>query len=71
MLEPTWRNNILDLVVTVEEALLVTLQIKDKIGNHQTIQFSLQIEKEETAMEKTNYNFRRTNFEAMRADLDD
>ena len=44
--EPTWQNNILDLVITTEEALLVTLQIKDKIGDRQAIQFSLQIEKE-------------------------
>ena len=49
----------------------MTLQIKNKIGDHQAIQFLLQTEKEETAIEKTNYNFRRANFEAMRADLDD
>ena len=42
--EPTRRNNILDLVMTTEEALLVTLQIKDKIGDHQAIQFLLQAE---------------------------
>ena len=57
--------------VTTEEALLVTLQIMDKIGDHQEIQFLLKTEKEETAVEKTNYNFRMANFEAMRADLDD
>ena len=49
----------------------MTLQIKDKIGDHQAIKFSLQIEKEEAAEEKTNYNFRKANFDAMRADLDD
>ena len=69
--EPTWQKNIFDLVITTEEALLVTLQIKDKIGDHKAIQFLLQTEKEETAIERTNYNFRRANFEAMRADLDD
>ena len=37
--EPTRQNNILDLVITTEEALLVTLQSKDKIGDHQAIQF--------------------------------
>ena len=58
-------------MITTEEALLETLQIKDKIIDHQAIQFSLQIEKEETALEKTNYNFWRANFEAMSADLDD
>ena len=66
MQEPIRQNNILDLVITTEEALLETLQIKDKIGDHQAILFLLQIEKEETAVEKTNYNFRRANF-----DLDD
>ena len=49
------------LVTTTEEALIV--QIKDKIGDHQAIKFSLQIEKEETAIEKTNYNYRRANFD--------
>ena len=49
----------------------MTLQIKDKIGDHQAIQFSLQIEKEETAIENNNYNFRKANFDAMRADLDE
>ena len=69
--EPTRQNNILDLVITIEEALLVTLQIKEKIGDHQAIQFSLQTEKEVTAVEKTNCNFRMANFEAMPADLDE
>ena len=49
----------------------MTLQINDKILDHQAIQFSLKIEKEETAIEKDNYNFRMENFEAMRADLDE
>ena len=49
--EPTWQYNLLDLVITTEVALLVTLQFKDKIGDRQAIEFSLQIEKEETAME--------------------
>ena len=71
MQELTRQNNILDIVITTDEALLVTLQIKDKIEDHQAIQFLLQTEKEATAIKKTNYNFRRANFEAMRADLDD
>ena len=67
--EPIRQNNILDLVITTEEALLLTLQIKDKIEDHQAIQYLLQTEKEETDIEKTNFNF--ISFEAMRADLDD
>ena len=34
VLGPTTQNNILDLVITTEEALIVTLQIKDKIGQN-------------------------------------
>ena len=37
----------------------LTLKIKSKIGDHQAIEFSLQIEKKETAVEKTNFDFRR------------
>ena len=47
MQEPTRQNNILDLVITTEEALLVTLQIKDKIKDKRT-------EKEETAVGRPN-----------------
>ena len=47
------------------------MQIKDKIADHQAIQFLLQTQKEETAVDKTNYNFRRANFEAMLADFED
>ena len=63
--EPIRQNNILDLVINTEEALLLTLQIKEKIGDHHAIQFLLQTEKEEMAVEETNYNFRRPNFEAI------
>ena len=32
--EPTTQNNMLDLVITTEETLIVTMRIKDKIGDH-------------------------------------
>ena len=64
------QTNILDLVITTE-TLLMTFQVKGKIEDHQAIKFSLQIEKEETAVEKTNYNLRRANFATMRDDHDD
>ena len=69
--EPTVQNNILEQVITTGEALIVALQIKDKIGDHRAIQYSLQIEKEATPVSNNNYNFRRANFDAMRDDLDD
>ena len=71
MQEATRQKTILYQVITTVEAVIVTLQIKDTIGDHQAIQFSLQLEKEETTIEKINYNLRMANFDAMRADLDD
>ena len=52
-------------------SVLLLLQINDKIRDHQAIQFLLQTEKEVTDVEKTNYNCRKANFEAIRDDLDD
>ena len=46
-------------MITTEE----TVQIMDKISDYQAIRFSLQIEKEETAIENIYYNFRRANFD--------
>ena len=65
------QKNILDLMIITGEAPGLTLQIKYKICDHQAIQFSLRIEEKETAVEKSNCNFRMANFDAMRADLDD
>ena len=37
--ETTRQNNILDLVISTEEELIVNLKITDKIGDHQAITF--------------------------------
>ena len=70
--ETTRQNNILDLVISAEEELIiVNLKITDKIGDHQAITFSIiKTEKGNIASEKNNYNFRRANFDAMRTELD-
>ena len=39
--ETTRQNNILDLVISTEEVLIVSLKITDKIGDHQAITFSI------------------------------
>ena len=44
--ETTRQNNILDLVISTEEELIVNLKIIDKIGDHQAIQYSIKIERE-------------------------
>ena len=43
--ETTRQNNILDLVISTEEELIVSLKITDKIGVHQAITFSIKTEK--------------------------
>ena len=67
--ETTRQNNIVDLVISTEEELIVNLKIIDKIGDTQAIQYSIKIEKGNMESEK-NYNFRRANFDAMRTELD-
>ena len=68
--ETTRQNNILDLVISAEEELIVNLKITDKILNHQAITFSIKTGKGNIACEKNNYNFRRANFAAMLTELD-
>ena len=52
--ETTRQNNILDLVISTEEELIiVNLKITDKIGDHQAITFSIKTEKGNIASEKT------------------
>ena len=44
--ETTRQNNILDVVISREEELIVNLTITEKIGDHQAITFSIKTEKE-------------------------
>ena len=57
--ETTRQNNILDLVISTDEKLIVNLKTIDKILDHQEIQYPIKIEKGNMAFEKNNYNFRR------------
>ena len=67
--EPTRQNNVLELVMTTEEETVWNVKIGDKIWDHQTVYFSIETEKESTALEKYNFNFRRANFDAMHDEL--
>ena len=67
--EPTRQNNVLDLVMTTEEEIVSNVKIGDKIGHQQTVYFSIETEKQSTALEKYNFNFRRANFDAMHDEL--
>ena len=50
--ETTRQKNILDLVLSTEEVLIVNLKITDKIGDHKTITFSIKTEKGNIGSEK-------------------
>ena len=50
--ETNMQNNILGLVISTEEELVVNLKITDKIGDHQAITFSIKTEKRHIASEK-------------------
>ena len=52
--ETTRQNNILDLVISTEEELIVNLKITDKIGDHQAITFLIKTEKGNISSEKNN-----------------
>ena len=48
----TRQNNILDLVISTEEKLIVNLKIIDKLGDHQPIQYSIKTENGNMAYKK-------------------
>ena len=52
--ETTRQYNIVDLVISTEEELIVNLEITDKIGGHQAITFSIKTEKGNIASDKNN-----------------
>ena len=62
------RTNVLDLVMSTEEEIVTNVKIGDKIGDHQRVYFSIETEKEFTALEKY-FNFRRANFDAIHDEL--
>ena len=70
MHETTRQNNILDLVISTEEELILNLKITDKIGDHQENPFSIKTEMGNVVSEKNNYKFRIANFDAMQAEFD-
>ena len=61
MHETTRQKNILDLVISTEEELIVKTKITDKIGDHQAIIFSIKTENGNISSEKNNYSLRRAN----------
>ncbi|KAF2346533.1 Reverse transcriptase domain [Trinorchestia longiramus] len=69
--EPTRGNNILDLVMTTNDLSINGLQVKDKIGDHQMIDFSLEVKDPNTGTQhnKQVLDYKRANFEQMKEEL--
>ncbi|KAF2348737.1 Reverse transcriptase domain [Trinorchestia longiramus] len=68
--KPTRGNNILNLVMTTPDLSINGLEITDKIGDHQMIDFSLEVQDPNTRTEhKQALNYKRANFELMKEEL--
>ncbi|KAF2343227.1 hypothetical protein FHG87_026017, partial [Trinorchestia longiramus] len=68
--EPTRGNNILDLVMTTTDLSINGLEVTDKIGDHQMIDFSLEVQDPNTGTRhKQVLDYKRANFELMKEEL--
>ncbi|KAF2351558.1 Endonuclease/exonuclease/phosphatase [Trinorchestia longiramus] len=68
--EPTRGNNILDLVMTTTDLSINGLEVTDKIGDHQMIDFSLEVQDPNSSTQhKQVFDYKRENFELMREEL--
>ncbi|KAF2349414.1 hypothetical protein FHG87_019830, partial [Trinorchestia longiramus] len=68
--EPTRGNNILGLVMTTTDLSINGLEVTDKIGDHQMIDFSLEVQDSNTRTQhKQVLDYKRANFELMKEEL--
>ncbi|KAF2368562.1 hypothetical protein FHG87_000665 [Trinorchestia longiramus] len=68
--EPTRGNNILDLVMTPTDLSINGLEVTDKIGDHQMIDFSLKVQDPNTRTQhKQVLDYKWANFELMKKEL--
>ncbi|KAF2362525.1 Endonuclease/exonuclease/phosphatase [Trinorchestia longiramus] len=68
--EPTRENNILDLVMTTTDLSINGLEVTDKIGDHQMIDFSLEVQDPTTRIQnKQVLDHKQANFELMKEEL--
>ncbi|KAF2349131.1 hypothetical protein FHG87_020112 [Trinorchestia longiramus] len=64
-------NNILDLVMTTTDHSINGLEVTDKIGDHQMIDFSLEVQDPNARTQhKRVLDYKRANFELMKKELD-
>ncbi|KAF2344491.1 hypothetical protein FHG87_024753 [Trinorchestia longiramus] len=68
--EPTRQNNILDLVMTTNNLKIIQLKAMDKIGNHQMIDFALDVHDPNTkTQQKHAFDNKQANFELIKENL--
>ncbi|KAF2352887.1 Reverse transcriptase domain [Trinorchestia longiramus] len=68
--EPNKGNNILDLVMTTTDLSINGLEVTDKIGDHQMIDFSLEVQDPNTRPQhKQVLDYKRANFELVKEEL--
>ncbi|KAF2358622.1 hypothetical protein FHG87_010630 [Trinorchestia longiramus] len=69
--EPTRGNNVLDLVMTTTDLSINGLEVTDKIGDHQMIDFSLDVQDPNTRTQhKQVLDYKRANVELLKVELD-
>ncbi|KAF2350815.1 Endonuclease/exonuclease/phosphatase [Trinorchestia longiramus] len=68
--KPTRGNNILDIVMKTTDLSINGLEVTDKIGDHQMIDFSLEVQVPNTRTQhKQVLDYKRANFELMKNEL--
>ncbi|KAF2356894.1 Endonuclease/exonuclease/phosphatase [Trinorchestia longiramus] len=68
--EPARQNNILDLVMTITDLSINGLEVTDKIGDHQMIDFTLEVQDPNTRTQhKQVLDYKLVNFELMKKEL--
>ncbi|KAF2353820.1 hypothetical protein FHG87_015422 [Trinorchestia longiramus] len=68
--EPTRGNNILDLIMTTIDLSINGLEVTDKIGDHQMMVFSLEVQDPNTRTQhKQVLDYKRANFELKKHEL--
>ncbi|KAF2352170.1 hypothetical protein FHG87_017073 [Trinorchestia longiramus] len=68
--EPTRGNNIPDFVMTTTDLNINGLEVTDKIGDHQMIDFSLEVQDPNTrTQDKQVLDYKRANFELIKEEL--
>ncbi|KAF2358520.1 hypothetical protein FHG87_010720 [Trinorchestia longiramus] len=68
--EPTRQNDILDLVMTTPDLIIIGLKVTDKIGDHHIIDYAVEVHDQNTrTQQKQVLDYKWANLEPMKATL--